>query len=284
MNTKNFKCFQTVYEERNLQKAAGKLFLSPQGLSKIIKGLEDEVGTPLFIRSKEGLIPTESGKVFYEKSKILNRDLNDLFSTIGALNSRENRFQIGFASGTLRALDLSVIRRVMAEHPEIVASWHERSNETVLKQVIHNEVGYGFVIGQPHQQELKSTKIKSIDVVVYVYPGHPLWECDEIELSAIKDEPLISMNENYHIYHDVITACQLKGFHPNIIAKVSEGESIQQLVKNHIGIGISPRFYPNSDEIRAIPIQDAYTWDIYGVYRADATDAAEIEKIIAASR
>lgn len=284
MNTKNFKCFQTVYEERNFQKAAGKLFLSPQGLSKIIKSLEEEVGTPLFVRSKEGLIPTESGKVFYEKSKILNRDLNDLFSTIGALNSRENRFQIGFASGTLRALDLSVIRRVMMAHSEIVASWHERSNETVLKQVLHNEIGFGFVIGQPQQQELKYTKVKSIDVVVYVYPGHPLWECQEIELSAIKEEPLISMNENYHIYHDVVTACQFNGFHPNIVAKVSEGESIQQLVKNHIGIGISPRFYPDSEEIRGIPIKDAYTWDIYGIYRADAADAAEIEGILATCR
>jgi DNA-binding transcriptional LysR family regulator len=64
MNTRNFKCFQVVYEERNLQVAAGKLFLSPQGLSKIIKNLEEEVATPLFFRSKEGVVPTESGKIF----------------------------------------------------------------------------------------------------------------------------------------------------------------------------------------------------------------------------
>ena len=280
MNTKNFKCFQTVYEERNLQKAAGKLFLSPQGLSKIIKSLEDEVGTPLFIRSKEGLIPTESGKVFYEKSKLLNRDLNDLFASIDALNSREARFQIGFSSGTLRALDVSVIRKIMAEHSEIVASWHERSNDTVMKQVLHNEVGFGFVIGQPSHQELKCCKIKSIDVVLYVYREHPLWDAGEVDLTAIKEEPLISMNENYHIYHDVIAACQMNGFHPNIIAKVSEGESIYQLVKNQIGIGISPRFFPDNEEVRAIPIRDAYTWDIYGIYRCDAPDLEVIEKFL----
>ena len=36
MNTKNFKCFQIVYEEKNLSAAAKKLFLTPQGLGKII--------------------------------------------------------------------------------------------------------------------------------------------------------------------------------------------------------------------------------------------------------
>ncbi len=78
MNTRNLKCFQTVYEEHNLQTAANKLFLSPQGLSKIIKGLEDECGSLLFVRTKDGLIPTESGKVFYEKSQKIIKDINEM--------------------------------------------------------------------------------------------------------------------------------------------------------------------------------------------------------------
>ena len=51
MNTKNFKCFQVLYEEKNLVPAAKKLFMSPQGLGKLIKNLEDELDTPLFMAS-----------------------------------------------------------------------------------------------------------------------------------------------------------------------------------------------------------------------------------------
>ena len=62
------------------------------------------------------------------------------------------------------------------------------------------------------------------------------------------------------------------GFMPNIIARVGEGESIYQLVKNKIGIGISPKFFEDDDDIRAIDIKDAYSWDVYGVFREDSTD------------
>lgn len=280
MNTRNFKCFQTVYEEKNLQTAASKLFLSPQGLSKVIKSLEDECGAPLFVRTKEGFVPTESGKVFYEKSKIVTKDLNEMFSSIEAINDRDRRFKIGFATGTIRAIDIAVLRKFMEDTPQILASWHEQENESVFKRVLNNEIGFGLVIGKRNDSALKYVKIKSIDVVLYVYNGHKLWSQNIAELADIKNEPLISMNEHYHIFQDVINACLMNGFKPEIVARVSEGESIYQLVKNKIGIGISPKFFEDTEEIRAVPIKDAYTWDIYGIYRNDTPDVVLVEQLI----
>ena len=72
----------------------------------------------------------------------------------------------------------------------------------------------------------------------------------------------------------------MNGFCPQIVAKVAEGESIYQLVSHGIGIGISPKFFPDSEKVRGIPIKDAYTWDIYGIYRRDTPDYELIEKII----
>ena len=272
MNTRNFKCFQTVYEERNLQVAASKLFLSPQGLSKIIKSLEDECGTALFIRSKEGFVPTESGKLFYEKSKTVTRDLNDMFSAIQSLNDKEQRFKVGFAAGTLRAIDIAEVNRFMESNPQVLASWSEYENKQILNRILNDEISFGFLVGKPNDSNLVAKLVKSVDLVVYVYKGHRFWDTDQIEISDLNQELIISMNEKYRVYHDVINACHLNGFMPNIIARVGEGESIYQLVKNKIGIGISPKFFDDDDDIRAIDIKDAYSWDVYGVFREDSTD------------
>ncbi len=281
MNTRNFKCFQTVYEEKNLQTAASKLFLSPQGLSKVIKSLEDECGASLFVRTKEGFVPTASGKVFYEKSKIVTKDLNEMFSSIEAISGRDKRFKIGFASGTIRAINVATVRKFMEENPQILASWHEQENESVFKRVLNNEIGFGFVIGKHEDSNLKSVKLKSIDVVLYVFNGHRLWSQNIVELCDIKNEPVILMNEHYHIFHDVVNACLLNGFNPKIVARVSEGQSIYQLVKNKIGIGVAPKFFKDTDEIKAVQIKGSYTWDIYGIYRADTPDIALVERLIA---
>ena len=273
MNTRNFKCFQTVYEERNLQVAASKLFLSPQGLSKIIKSIEEECGTPLFVRAKEGFIPTESGKLFYEKSKVITRDLKDMFASIEAISDKEMRFKVGFAAGTIRAIDIPKVGRFMDNNPEVLASWYEQENKAVLKQLLNDEISFAFLVGMPNASNVYAEVVRSVDMVIYVHKDHRFWNKKEVDIRDIKEEPIISMNDKHHIYHDVINACRMNGFMPNIIAKVGEGESIYQLVKNKIGIGISPRFFEDTKEVKAVAIKDAYTWDVYAAYRTDSADA-----------
>ena len=62
MNTKDLKCFQAVYEEKSVSRAARRLFITPQGLSKIIRQLEEELQASLFVRTARGMEATESGK------------------------------------------------------------------------------------------------------------------------------------------------------------------------------------------------------------------------------
>ncbi len=282
MNTKNFKCFQIVYEEKNITSAANKLFLSPQGLSKIIKALEEECGTALFVRTKEGLIPTESGKIFYEKSKEVTKNLNEMFSQIQAQGSKDKRFKIGFSLGTIRVVNIANLRKVMEAYPEISGSWRERVNAEVRHQVANGDIDFGIVVGIPKDKGLKAVRLCSLEVVLYVYNGHRLWNAEEVSLSDLRDEQIISMNENYHIYHDFVNACHIEDFNPSIIAKVGEGESIYTLVKNKVGIGISPRFLKEDASVRAIKIKDAYSWDIYGIYREESPDIELAQKLIQA--
>lgn len=280
MNTRNLQCFQTVYEERNLQAAANKLFMSPQGLSKIIKNLEEDCKTPLFTRTKDGFVPTESGRIFYEKSKVILGNIRDMFIAIEAVSEKEKRFKFGFAVGTIRALDVTAINDLMIEYPEVVAKWDELENQTVLDKVLNDEINCGMVVGKPDVPGLAYKLVKSVDIAVYVYNGHRFWNQEMIDIKEIKGEPLVSMNARHRIFHDIMDACHSNEFHPNVVGMVGEGETICKLVKNKIGIGIIPRFFPDDDEIRGIPISDAYTWDVYGVYKESSPDATLAKKLL----
>lgn len=68
MDTRDIRCFRLVYEERSINKAAHQIFITPQGLSRIIVKLENELQTQLFQRTANGTIPTESGHYFYTQS------------------------------------------------------------------------------------------------------------------------------------------------------------------------------------------------------------------------
>ena len=47
MDIKDLKCFAAVYEERSINRAAGKLFITSQGLGKVIHKLEEELDLTL---------------------------------------------------------------------------------------------------------------------------------------------------------------------------------------------------------------------------------------------
>lgn len=47
MDTKDLRCFRQVYEDRSINQAAKQLFITPQGLSRIITKLEGELQAPL---------------------------------------------------------------------------------------------------------------------------------------------------------------------------------------------------------------------------------------------
>ncbi|MBR6704666.1 MAG: LysR family transcriptional regulator, partial [Lachnospiraceae bacterium] len=73
MELRTLTYFVTVAEELNITKAAQILHISQPPLSAQIKNLEDELGTPLFIRGKRHLTLTDAGQLLYQRAKdILN--------------------------------------------------------------------------------------------------------------------------------------------------------------------------------------------------------------------
>ena len=55
MDIQHLKAFIAVACTKNLTQAAEKLFLSQPAVSAQIKALESDVGTPLFVRTNNGM-------------------------------------------------------------------------------------------------------------------------------------------------------------------------------------------------------------------------------------
>ena len=59
-----YKIFYIVAEEGNITKASEKLHISQPAVTKQIKNLENQLNTPLFIRTKRGVILNECEKKY----------------------------------------------------------------------------------------------------------------------------------------------------------------------------------------------------------------------------
>ena len=76
MDIKDLKVFHTIAKEESIAKASRILYMTPQGISKIVKNLEAEMGCRLFTRNKSGMQLTESGRRFLEYA---DKDIEDYY-------------------------------------------------------------------------------------------------------------------------------------------------------------------------------------------------------------
>ena len=109
MDTKDLRCFCRVYEERGINQAAKQLFISSQGLSRIIAKLEAELQVTLFERSVRGLCPTASGSYLYENCRELLEKLEDIEIGIHRIERMDRELRLGFSCGVLNVFPYSQI-------------------------------------------------------------------------------------------------------------------------------------------------------------------------------
>lgn len=72
------RAFRAIAETGKLSEAAARVNLSQPSLSRLVQTLEDAVGRPLLHRSRQGVAPTEAGKLLLAFAKTTLKGLEDL--------------------------------------------------------------------------------------------------------------------------------------------------------------------------------------------------------------
>lgn len=109
MDFKELRCFSVVYEENSINRAAGKLYISSQGLSRIIMKIESDLDAKLFVRTQKGVAPTECGELLYRSAQGILKQYDEMIQAIGQLALKESRLRIACAVGVLNAMSFDLL-------------------------------------------------------------------------------------------------------------------------------------------------------------------------------
>lgn len=134
MNITHMQYFIKLAECGSLSRAAEALFISHQGLSKIIGSMEDELGCKLVDRGHAGVSLTDDGATFLEYAHDITRRYADLADELAA--RRDSHLRIGGAPVRLTATYYVMqvdLMGLMQESPRLFDSATIR--ETALRDI-----------------------------------------------------------------------------------------------------------------------------------------------------
>lgn len=136
VTTRQLRAFRLVAQHRNFTRAAEALFITPSGLSVLIRELENRVGFRLFERTTRHVELTPHGK---ELLAVIQRSLEELDSAIANIGRSARRSHQSISLGTTPLVAANVLPPAMREfrkqRPDVRIQLFDADLPTLIKMV-----------------------------------------------------------------------------------------------------------------------------------------------------
>lgn len=259
LNLNRLRYFVTVAQELHFGRAARKLGISQPPLSLHIKALEDEIGSPLFIRANRQVVLTAAGRMLLGHAVGLlehAQRLDQIMQGVGAGDLGE--IFVGCVPSAMYDILPRILAPYRARHPKVRVVLKEGHTMDVMNAVQEGQVDIGLVWRNVAGPSLGIQPILREQFAALVPAGHRLSGESALSLDALAGEPLILPPRRISPYHydHIIAAFAKLGLSPRIEYEVPTILSQIGFVASGFGIAIAPSFARRfmTDQIALIPI------------------------------
>ncbi|WP_411576812.1 LysR family transcriptional regulator [Streptomyces mutabilis] len=261
MNLRRLRAYVTVAEELHFTRAAAKLFVAQQSLSKQIAELEDQVGTRLLKRTSRSVELTPAGQVFLDTA----REVLACFDR-GAAEARrvglaeQATLRVGFVVGAALELTTLILSEFTGRHPEVRVELHEFGFADPSAGLATATTDVAFVRLPSSTHDLVTTPLFTEPCVVGVSVSHPLSSRDRVRVQDLLGEPIAIGRTDDTVWRDFWTLAGRRGGKrvSNVIETHSQSEEVE-VVAAGMACNITPaaaRRYSPHPGVRFLSIDD----------------------------
>ena len=140
-NLETYKIFYKVAEQKSITKAANELHISQPAVTKQIKNLETELSTPLFIRTRSGVVLNEAGEKIFLNVKQALVLLDEAESQISEYaNYKNGTIKIGISTTLAKKYLVDKIVDFHNAYPNIVIDIYTDPTKKLITSLKNGEI------------------------------------------------------------------------------------------------------------------------------------------------
>lgn len=219
INFEYYKIFYVIAKNKNITKAANELNISQPAISRMLKTMEDQMNTKLFIRQSKGVLLTQEGKELY---RLIGENISGIIKA-------ENDFTKIIKDKTLKiATDKSYLNYLinnkkidsLLKNNTDISFINTNNFDLLNHQLVNNLIDFAIISEPTNYQfsnELKFRKIDELHLIlvskfkddnvnskpiVLQANNSKLWQLTESYIKSINDNSLdtITVDDYDNIY------------------------------------------------------------------------------------
>ena len=274
MEIRQLKYFAAACQYLNFSKAAESCFVSAQGMSLAIQRLENELGTELFLRTKNGLQLTSAGKYLLPQAKRLIDISGECEVYFANKSNYTDSVSVAVAPGTVEEFVGDIIEGFQAEAPDIRIHVREYFDTFCDAAVSNGTAELGFTCGKVSSKVFDAKLAAASRYALIVHESHPLAQKSSLSVTELRNLPVSVLRETTKTYSVIRAACEREGFEPVVSTFVDNILTVYDLAQIKQTAGISTMaLYGHLDRprLRAVPFEEPdLDWEVYYIRRKGA--------------
>jgi DNA-binding transcriptional LysR family regulator len=245
MELRHLRYFLMVAEELHITRAAQRLGMSQPPLSLQIRQLEEEVGTPLFLRLGRGVALTEAGKAFAARARIILTEVETALSDARRAGRGETgSLRLGLSGSTpFDHRIASLVRRYRSAYPEVTLAVEELASSALIDKVRDSSLDAALVL-EPLGLggDLLSEQLLCSSLMAVLPADHPATGNDSLSLERLAGEGFVMIPRHVGpgLYDATLMACRDAGFSPRVVQESVRTSTAVQLVGAGVGVALVP--------------------------------------------
>jgi LysR family transcriptional regulator, low CO2-responsive transcriptional regulator len=192
MEDHRLKSYCLVVETKSFSRAAQAKHMTQSAMSRLIKGLEDELGVKLLLREGKTVNLTPEGKIFYDHAKKLLEGYVRLEQDISsAAGAARGSLRLGSSRTPAFHLLSQALYDFSKKHPELRIDLTIAKTEGVLRELREGRIDLGIVESRGLEEKFFAETLAEDEIVLIAPENHRLAAKRAITLQDLVSQPFI---------------------------------------------------------------------------------------------
>jgi DNA-binding transcriptional LysR family regulator len=266
---RHLRVFIAVAEARNFTRAAERLHLAQQAVSKSVSQLERELGVELLRRTTREVHLTDAGRALADDARAVVETADAAFARVRAHGrGLAGRLAIGATPAVGPVVLDRAVRALRAQAPALAIDVRELRPREIEPALAQRRVGVVLARTARPSAGLTTVELAPSPLALLVPPGHRLAGAGVVGLREIDGERLLTWSPPGTPFTDLLVAlCARAGARViPVESAVTGGPGLPDLAP--LGaVALIPEGAPTGAAV-AVPLEDAIALPLVGVHLA----------------